>query len=397
MLICWLYNMIPLSLYIHFPWCVQKCPYCDFNSHKNPTLNNTANTQSESQQAYVEALIKDVEFILPYIWGRRISTIFIGGGTPSLMNPEVLDWLFSNLRARLNISPNAEITLEANPGTADQANFKAYREIGINRLSIGVQSFNADHLKKLGRIHDGAQAMRAFEMARAAKFEHINLDIMFGLPDQTVGEALADLHQAIALNPSHLSHYQLTLEPNTYFHRYPPQLPDEELIEHMQLEGQALLSAAGYAQYEVSAYARPNSRCLHNQNYWEFGDYIGIGAGAHGKITMMNEQKIYRTSIKKHPTEYVKTSGLITGFDDFQAITKDALPFEFMLNVLRLKEGVPKAYWNERTFLDWTNIENKIAQLVEKGLLRCEQRDQLCTTERGFLYLNQVVSAFIDA
>lgn len=388
--------MIPLSLYIHFPWCIQKCPYCDFNSHNNQKINEKKTSQFESQQAYVEALIKDVDFILPYIWGRRISTIFIGGGTPSLMMPEVLEWLFSNLRARLNISPNAEITLEANPGTADQANFKAYREIGVNRLSIGVQSFNAHHLKKLGRIHNELQAMKAFEMAREAKFEQINLDIMFGLPNQTIEDALADLHQAIALNPEHLSYYQLTIEPNTYFYRYPPELPDDELIEKMQLEGQELLHRAGYAQYEVSAYARSNNRCLHNQNYWEFGDYIGIGAGAHGKITIMNEQKIYRTSIKKHPTEYMKNAGLKTGFDDFNIITKEALPFEFMLNTLRLKEGVPRAYWSERTFLEWAYIENTISKLVAKGLLSDKKVDQLCTTEQGFLFLNRVISEFIE-
>lgn len=383
--------MIPLSLYIHFPWCVQKCPYCDFNSHKQ---KENILEQDLDQKNYIDALIKDVELILPYVWGRRISSIFIGGGTPSLLKPSQLESLLSQIRARLQILPNAEITLEANPGSADQANFNAYRQLGINRLSIGVQSFNNQHLKTLGRIHQADEAKNAFEMARNAGFEQINLDIMFGLPNQTIAEGLQDLEQAIALNPNHISYYQLSLEPNTYFHRYPPILPHDELIEELQIQGQALLHNAAYKQYEVSAFAQAKSECLHNRNYWEFGDYIGIGAGAHGKITMSNEQKVYRTSLKKHPTSYLKLAGTMDCFDEFKCVDAKELPFEFMLNVLRLKNGVPKQYFQERCFLDLASLDLNLKKLESRGLLQTHNT-HLCATNRGFLFLNQAISEFI--
>ncbi|OYQ79960.1 YggW family oxidoreductase [Wohlfahrtiimonas chitiniclastica] len=376
--------MIPLSLYIHFPWCIQKCPYCDFNSHQLKTEGY--------DDDYVNALLEDVVTIVPYIWGRKIRSIFIGGGTPSLMKPEDMARLMSGLRSYLSIDPNAEITIEVNPGTVDAAYFQAYHDLGINRISIGIQSLNDKHLKKLGRIHQADEAKRAVSVARAAGFTNINCDLMFALPDQTLEEALSDLEGVMALAPDHISHYQLTLEPNTFFHKYPPPLPESELVERMQLESYARLAQHGYEHYEVSAFGKAGHQSVHNRNYWEFGDYIGIGAGAHGKITMQGEQKILRTLLEKHPAQYLKKSAAerltITEVD------KEDLPFEFMLNVLRLKTGVPMEYFTARTYLDFSGIDAKIAALQAEGLLQQGQR--LATTEKGFLFLNRVLSEFID-
>lgn len=375
--------MIPLSLYIHFPWCIQKCPYCDFNSHKN---------NEALYEPYMQTLIDDVTEILPYIWGRKIHSIFIGGGTPSLMPPKLLDQFFSQLRTLLNFNPNIEITMEANPGTVDSQYFKAYREIGINRLSIGVQSLNDVQLEKIGRIHSSSEALRAFDIARNAGFENINCDLMFGLPLQNLEGALSDLEGIIALEPEHISHYQLTLEPNTYFHRYEPELPADEVIEAMQLESHAILKANGYGHYEVSAFAKTGKESQHNRNYWEFGDYIGIGAGAHGKITMMNNQEILRTQMEKHPRTYVEKTASMRMTKE--AIAAADLPFEFFLNTLRLKSGVPTTHWSERTFLPLSNIAGFLQANQEKGLL-LPSNEWITPTEKGHLFVNTMLEAFL--
>lgn len=375
--------MIPLSLYIHFPWCIQKCPYCDFNSHKN---------NEALYEPYMQTLIDDVTEILPYIWGRKIHSIFIGGGTPSLMPPALLDRFFSQLRTLLNFNPNIEITMEANPGTVDSRYFKAYREIGINRLSIGVQSLNDTQLEKIGRIHSSDEALKAFDIAREAGFTNINCDLMFGLPLQTLEGALADLRGILALKPEHISHYQLTLEPNTYFHRYEPELPADEAIEEMQLRSHQLLAEHGYHHYEVSAFAQAGRESQHNRNYWEFGDYIGIGAGAHGKITMMNNQTILRTQMEKHPRTYVEKSAKERLA--MTEISQQDLPFEFFLNTLRLKSGVPIAYWEERTFLPFAHIANFVAFNQQRGLLKASD-EWITPTEKGHLFVNTMLEEFI--
>lgn len=377
--------MIPLSLYIHFPWCIQKCPYCDFNSHQ---LKN-----STYEDNYVDALLQDVVEIVPKIWGRTIRSIFIGGGTPSLMKPEDMAKLMSGIRSYLILDPQAEITIEANPGTVDASYFKAYHELGINRISIGIQSLNDEHLKKLGRIHQSDEARHAVQVARDAGFENINCDLMFALPGQTLEEAISDLEGVIALNPDHISHYQLTLEPNTYFYKYPPKLPESELIEDMQLQSYALLEKYGYEHYEVSAFGKKGCQSKHNRNYWEFGDYIGIGAGAHGKITMQGESYILRTSIEKHPTQYLKKTAAERLV--IEEVQNEDLPFEFMLNALRLKEGVDAEIFSERTFLPISTISPKLDLLKEKGLL-IKDNQKIKTTEKGFLFLNNVLSEFID-
>ncbi len=375
--------MIPLSLYIHFPWCIQKCPYCDFNSHKN---------NAALYEPYMQTLIDDVTEILPYIWGRKVHSIFIGGGTPSLMPPELLDRFFSQLRTLLNFNPNIEITMEANPGTVDSQYFKAYREIGINRLSIGVQSLNDTQLEKIGRIHSSDEAIKAFEIARNAGFTNINCDLMFGLPLQTLDGAMADLSGILALKPEHISHYQLTLEPNTYFHRYEPELPADEVIEEMQLRSYEILAQHGYHHYEVSAFAQKDRESRHNRNYWEFGDYLGIGAGAHGKITMMNNRTILRSQMEKHPRTYIEKSAKerLT----LTEIPHNDLPFEFFLNILRLKSGVPTSYWEERTFSPYSEIAEFVSKYRNNGLL-IPAEDWIAPTEKGHLFVNTMLEEFL--
>jgi|SRR5699024_5167194 len=376
-------TMIPLSLYIHFPWCIQKCPYCDFNSHKN---------NAALYEPYMQTLIDDVTEILPYIWGRKIHSIFIGGGTPSLMPPELLDRFFSQLRTLLNFNPNIEITMEANPGTVDSQYFKAYREIGINRLSIGVQSLNDTQLEKIGRIHSSDEAIKAFEIARNVGFTNINCDLMFGLPLQTLDGAMADLSGILALKPEHISHYQLTLEPNTYFHRYAPELPADEVIEEMQLRSYEILAQHGYHHYEVSAFAQKDRESQHNRNYWEFGDYLGIGAGAHGKITMMNNRTILRSQMEKHPRTYIEKSAKerLT----LTEILHNDLPFEFFLNILRLKSGVPTSYWEERTFSPYSEIAGFVSKYRNNGLL-IPAEDWIAPTEKGHLFVNTMLEEFL--
>ncbi len=376
---------IPLSLYIHFPWCVKKCPYCDFNSH---TLQNTL-----PEQDYIDCLLLNLEQQLHAIWGRRIISIFMGGGTPSLFSSEALDRLLKGIRARCALIYDAEITLEANPGTAEMQRFKEYREIGINRLSLGIQSFNDKHLKLLGRIHGADEAYTAIDYAKRAGFSNFNVDLMFGLPEQTPQEGLADLEKAINVGSSHLSWYELTLEPNTHFWLHPPPLPQEEDILLLQEKGQALLQQAGFIQYEVSAYSK-NQVCQHNLNYWEFGDYLAIGAGAHGKITSQATKQINRLAHYRHPKQYMDTS---QGFIQTQStIAQEQLAFEFMLNVLRLKDGVLTSLFSERTGLTLSHIQDKLLIAYNKGwLMPFEER--ICTTELGYQFLNEVVALFLPS
>lgn len=376
----------PLSLYIHLPWCARKCPYCDFNSHEQGA--------DLPEQEYVDALIADLEQDLPRIWGRSVSTIFIGGGTPSLFSPEALDRLLVALCTRLKLSPTAEITLEANPGSSEYAKFKEFRALGINRLSIGVQSFNEDRLQALGRIHGRREAIAAAEAAHAAGFDNFNLDLMYGLPDQTLDQALTDLSTAFALEPTHISHYQLTLEPNTWFHRHPPQLPDDDLIGDMQIQSQAQIKEHGYEHYEVSAYAKPGRACRHNVNYWEFGDYLGIGAGAHSKITDASQQRIIRFWKQKQPKAYLDSAGSPVCIGEETTLSPADAAFEFMLNVLRLNGGFATRLFTERTGLPLSLVEQSLKQAEQRGLIEWDVQG-VRPTERGQRYLNDLTELFL--
>jgi putative oxygen-independent coproporphyrinogen III oxidase len=392
----------PLSLYIHWPWCVRKCPYCDFNSHEFNASADANAIDEAIEAAYIQALLRDLENELPRIWGRRVYTVFIGGGTPSLMRPQALDTLLAGIRARLPLEADAEITLEANPGTVEASRFADYAAAGVNRVSVGVQSFNAEHLKAIGRIHDGAQAIRAVEAA-VRFMPRVNVDIMYGLPSQNATQAAADLSQAIALGAGHISAYHLTLEANTYFHRYPPPLPDDDACADMQDANNAVLAAAGFMHYETSAYAKPNQRSQHNQNYWAFGDYIGIGAGAHGKISFPD--KILRTVKHKHPKAYLdamKDGATASAFMQQEtAVAAKELPFEFMLNALRLQQGFDLAWFTERTGQPLVLVQSKINALQAKGLLETFKPEVhgnqtwLRPTALGHRFLNDVVDAFL--
>ena len=377
---------IPLALYVHIPWCVRKCPYCDFNSHeaRGPV----------PEQAYVDALLVDLEQDLPRVWGLRIESVFIGGGTPSLFSAEALERLLAGLRARLPLRPDTEMTLEANPGAVERGKFAEFREIGINRLSIGVQSFNDDHLRRLGRIHDRRAAFAAAEAAHAAGLENFNLDLMFGLPGQTVDQALADIANAMALQPAHLSYYQLTLEPNTRFYQSPPILPADETTSLIQERAQAELARQGYRQYEVSAYARENRRCRHNLNYWEFGDYLGIGAGAHGKLTDPAVGRIDRLWKLKHPRDYLASAGTPASIGGDAPIRQADLPVEFLMNALRLVEGVPAELFGERTGLPLTALEPGLSRARGRGLMVADS-ERLQPTELGLRFLNDLLQEFM--
>lgn len=375
----------PLSLYIHFPWCVRKCPYCDFNSHELKSGIPEAD--------YVEALLNDLEEELPRVWGRKVITVFIGGGTPSLMSPEALDRLLAGIRARIALSPDAEITLEANPGTAEQQRFAEFRGAGINRLSIGVQSFNDEQLRKLGRIHGRREAIAAAEMAHQAGFDNFNLDLMFALPGQTLAQARDDVATAIALEPTHLSYYQLTLEPNTPFHHHPPVLPDDEVMWSIHQQGQHQLAAAGYGQYEVSAYAKTGRQCQHNLNYWQFGDYLGIGAGAHGKITNPQQQRYVRRWKLRHPQEYLHATGAARLAGESEADERDAA-FEFMLNALRLTEGFAASLLSERAGLPLATIDAPLRRAMSLGLLEW-QEETIRPTPLGYNHLNTLLEMFL--
>lgn len=376
---------VPVGLYVHIPWCVRKCPYCDFNSHE--ARGNLP------ERAYVDALLADLEQDAPRIAGRSITSIFIGGGTPSLFSAEAIERLLGGMDAWLQPCPDREITLEANPGTVDQAKFTEFREAGINRLSIGIQSFSSDHLARLGRIHGRRDAFQAAEAAHTAGFGNVNLDLMFGLPEQTVAQALADLANAVALEPGHISHYQLTLEPNTLFFKHPPALPDEDAIWEMQERCRQRLSDAGYQHYEVSAHARPGKCCRHNLNYWRFGDYLGIGAGAHGKITDTLGGTIHRLYKRKHPRDYLRAdTAALRGHEE--RVPTPRIPFEFMLNALRLVEGVPTALFSERTGLPIDSIAGILGRARDRGLLETWE-EVLRPTELGRRFLNDLIELFL--
>ncbi len=376
----------PLSLYIHIPWCVRKCPYCDFNSH--------AVKDELPETAYTDALLADLEQSLPGIWGRTVETVFIGGGTPSLLSANAIDRLLSGIRARLAVKPDAEITLEANPGTFEQEKFRDFYAAGINRLSIGIQSFNAACLQALGRIHNDTEAHRAVELARTAGFDNINLDLMFGLPGQDVAGALADLQLAIDKQPAHISWYQLTLEPNTLFYHQPPVLPDSELKWAMQQQGQLLLEKRGYTQYEVSAYAQRGRRCRHNLNYWRFGDYLGIGAGAHGKISDAASQSIQRHSKRRQPADYLAATERKMFTDTSRILSSNETVFEFMLNSLRLKEGIDRDVFTVATGLPFSTAEARVNTAIDADLLAW-QAGRLVHTDRGWRFLDDLVAGFL--
>ncbi len=376
----------PLALYVHLPWCVRKCPYCDFNSH--------ALRGGLPERDYVAALLRDLEHDLRRVCGRAVHSVFIGGGTPSLFSAEAIAELLAGIRARITVAPGAEITLEANPGTTDQARFRGYREAGVNRLSIGAQSFDDAKLAALGRIHDGEQARDAVETARAAGFDNVNLDLMYGLPGQSSAEALADVRRAIDLNPTHLSVYQLTIEPNTRFHADPPPLPDDDALGEMQERIQAELAQAGYAQYEVSAYARDGFVCRHNLNYWQFGDYLGIGAGAHAKLSATDA--VTRLWKLKHPHEYLAQAGTARALGGEARIADPDLSFEFMLNALRLTDGFDPQLYGERTGLALAAIEPLLADAASRGLLQ-RTAARVRPTSLGRRFLNDLVAVFLPA
>jgi putative oxygen-independent coproporphyrinogen III oxidase len=374
-----------LALYVHMPWCVRKCPYCDFNSHQLKSAQPDA--------SYIDALLGDFELEAPRLTGRRIDTVFFGGGTPSLFQPEEFARLLGALRERIAFAADAEITLEANPGTIERGRFLGYAEAGINRVSLGAQSFDSGALKLLGRIHSAEDTHRAVEELRAARLDNFNLDLMYALPQQTLEGAINDVRIACSLGPAHISYYQLTLEPGTVFHSRPPPLPDEDAAWQIQAAGQELLNAAGYQQYEISAYARAAARCRHNLNYWLFGDYVGLGAGAHGKLSLELPGRILRTVKAKQPREYQEQirraapaqSGYIAAAD---------LPFEFMLNALRLNEGFAGDWYHRRTGLALESVAPKLAQAQDRGLLE-RRADGWRPTALGLRFLNDLQSSFL--
>ena len=377
----------PLSLYIHIPWCVRKCPYCDFNSHEAKG--------AAPERRYIDALISDLDHSLPKIWGRRVYSIFFGGGTPSLFSADAIDEILAAVRARVMLDVEAEITLEANPGTFEAEKFRGYREAGINRLSIGIQSFNDRHLQALGRIHGSEEARRAIGIAKA-NFDNINLDIMFGLPGgeqrQTLEECAEDIDTALSLATNHLSIYHLTLETNTLFHRFPPKLPDDETSADMQEMIGQKLTGAGYTHYETSAYAKPGKECRHNLNYWRFGDYLGIGAGAHGKISFPD--RVTREMRFKQPEAFMDNAVVGTGIQEENTIARSELPFEFMLNALRLTGGFDAALFGERTGLPLTAINRQLDEAEQRGLIERDIK-HIRPTEKGQLFLNDLLEMFL--
>jgi oxygen-independent coproporphyrinogen-3 oxidase len=377
------FELPPLSLYIHIPWCVRKCPYCDFNSHAaGPNL---------PESAYVDALLADLDADLLHVHGRKLTSIFFGGGTPSLFSPQALGRILAGVEQRIAFAADIEITLEANPGTFEQAKFSAYRQLGINRLSIGVQSFQQAKLTALGRIHDGDEAIRAADMARQAGFDNFNLDLMHGLPDQSIDDALFDLRTAIAQQPTHLSWYQLTMEPNTVFWSQPPQLPEDDILWDIQEAGLQLLAEHGYAQYEVSAYARDGQRARHNLNYWSFGDFLGIGAGAHAKLSSPSGQ-IMRSWKTRLPKDYLDSSkGFLAGE---KVLSTDELPFEFLMNVLRLNDGAASQLFTQRTGLPLSLLAAARKSAEQRGLL-LQDPARLTASREGQLFLNDLLQYFL--
>ncbi len=378
----------PLALYIHFPWCEKKCPYCDFNSHQVKD-----GVQGFDEERYIKALITDLETELPRIWGRQVHSIFIGGGTPSLLSPTGMNDLLSVIRARVNLEPGAEITMEANPGSVEADKFTAFAKSGINRVSLGIQSFQDEQLKALGRIHNGEEAKQAIAIA-VENFKSVNIDLMYGLPNQSLAAAKADIETALSFKTPHLSLYNLTLEPNTYFANFPPKLPSEDEIDAIFEQNLELLTAAGYKRYEVSAYAKKDQECKHNLNYWRFGDYIGIGAGAHGKISFPD--KVRRQVRERHPETYMqamesKGNALI----ESREVSAKDLPFEFMLNTLRLTDGVETKTFSERTGLPLHVISKGLEEASKKGLLD-DNPTALKATDLGLRYLNNLQEMFLE-
>jgi oxygen-independent coproporphyrinogen-3 oxidase len=382
----------PLSLYVHLPWCVRKCPYCDFNSHEYKSPEGLGAPQFD---AYVDALVADLDHDLPLAWGRTVQTVFFGGGTPSLFPPESIDRFLQLASSRLRFAPGAEITLETNPGTVEHGPFAGYRQAGVNRLSFGVQSFDDGCLQRLGRIHSSGDAERAVKAAQDAGFDNFNLDLMYALPQQTLAMAESDVERAIELQPAHISHYQLTLEPNTVFAAKPPTgIPDIDVAWDMQEACQARLAAAGFAQYEVSAWARPGRQCAHNLNYWQFGDYLGIGAGAHGKLTLGSEQRVLRRWKLKHPAEYLARAGTAAAIGGDDVLDAARLPFDFMLNALRLNAGVPMAMFEARTGLPRAAIAGQLAVARERGWI-APGDERLQPTELGLRFANDAIALFL--
>jgi putative oxygen-independent coproporphyrinogen III oxidase len=378
---------VSLALYVHMPWCVRKCPYCDFNSHQLKSAQPDA--------SYIDTLIRDFDLEAPHLKGRRIDTVFFGGGTPSLFRPEQFERLLDALRQRIDFASDVEITLEANPGTIERGRFKGYRDAGINRVSLGAQTFDAGALNALGRIHSAEDTQRAVEELRAAKLDNFNLDLMYALPEQTLDQAQDDVAKAIALAPAHISYYQLTLEPGTVFYSRPPPLPEEDAAWQIQSAGQRLLADAGYEQYEVSAYARGGARCRHNLNYWLFGDYVGLGAGAHGKVSLESPKRILRSTKPKQPREYqdqVRRTQDTVG--DLSNVDAKDLPFEFMLNALRLNAGFKSDCYEARTGLALSSIDEKLQQARYRGLLE-QQPGGWRPTELGRRFLNDLTLGFL--
>jgi len=383
----------PLSVYVHIPWCVRKCPYCDFNSHSF--------TGELPESDYLAALSRDLHLDKPLAQGRPVTSVFFGGGTPSLMSAQTIGAILEEIDRELGLTTDAEITLEANPGTAEQSRFSGYKAAGVNRLSIGVQSFNGQYLRQLGRIHSGEEALAAVAMARRAGFERLNLDLMHGLPDQDTASACEDLRQAISLVPEHISWYQLTIEPNTQFYNDPPLLPVEDSLADIQARGETLLAQAGYRQYEVSAYARPGEEARHNLNYWQYGDYLGLGAGAHSKLTHPGQNRILRFWKTRQPENYVSSqhrSPKLSRHENpytagVESLTAEARPLDFLLNALRLNDGVPGQWFSERAGLGLQALEPQWSELQEKGLVE-QQSNRLAATELGRRFLNDLLAHF---
>ena len=376
-------HLPPLSLYVHIPWCVKKCLYCDFNSH--PLRSDV------SPKDYTNTLIRDLEQHLGQIKDREIQTIFFGGGTPSVFEPDLIGTVIDYVKENCLIRTDAEITLEANPGVSDRIKFEGYRRVGVNRLSIGVQTTNDQLLKKLGRVHASAEAIETISDAKSI-FENINIDLMFALPGQQLGELKTDLSRVLEFAPEHISIYQLTIEPNTWFFRYPPKLPDDDLASEMQFEIESVVHEHGYAQYEVSAFAKPGRQCLHNTNYWEFGDYLGIGAGAHSKIT--TSQSVTRIVKHKQPKRYMEAVGLGSGVYSNQIVASESLPFEFFMNALRLNAGVPRGLFEKRTALPIDLVNSKLMVLERRGLMDLSD-GFIRTTPLGMRFLNEVLQEFL--
>ncbi|MFA6920922.1 MAG: radical SAM family heme chaperone HemW [Gallionella sp.] len=381
----------PLSLYIHVPWCVKKCPYCDFNSHETKPVLSMSKGGAFPEKEYVAALIRDLEMALPQIWGRKVYTVFFGGGTPSLLSGESVAEILRQVRMLLPLAGGAEVTLEANPGTVEADKFAAFREAGVNRLSMGIQSFNDAQLKALGRIHSADEAKNAIDVAQR-HFDNINLDLMYALPNQTQDQALQDVKTALSFAPQHLSCYHLTLEPNTLFHRNPPSLPDDDASSDMQENIEALLTEKGYQHYETSAFAQPGRRAKHNLNYWQFGDYLGIGAGAHSKLSFPD--KIIRQARYKQPQAYMQQVMLGAPIQTINEVNRSELPFEFMMNALRLNEGFDPTLFGERTSLSLIAIQRELLEAESRGLLfRDHQR--IAPTQLGQRFLNDLLEIFL--